>query len=118
MDELEAQLAQLKAVKSEIADREKTIKSQKEAILEDAARFITDMGIDRLDGTIVSSVTVTEAKEPTVGQKLELTVSKKEADEFLLNAGLAVMVDIEKKGSPAKVRINKRKVIVPEVEGD
>lgn len=123
-DNLEAQLAQLKAVKQEVAQREKAIKIQLDRIKEDGATFLLDNGLDRLDGVICSSVTVTKAKESvttiTESKEFVMNISQAELEELLIGLGKAEIktVKTEKTSNniPAKLKINKRKVITPEVE--
>ena len=114
-ESIDSQLGYLKEVKAEIAQREKALKEQKEAILEGSAVFLTDAGVDRLDGTLISSVTVTKEKPATTKEKYTLLVDKKEAEQYLVDAGLAVMETVEVPATKAKVRVNKRKIALTEV---
>ena len=107
--EVDGQLYQLKAVKQEIADRERWLKAQKENILKGAAHFIEDQGVDRLEGNIVSSVTVTPPKAATTKKKFVLKVTKGEMEKFLVEMDLAKYEEVEVPETAAKVRINKRK---------
>ena len=124
VDNLDSQLSQLKAVKAEIAQREKDLKSQIEHIKVDGAIFLTDNGLDRLNGVICSSVTVSEGKEAktteTEVKELVINISEAEVEELLIGIGKAEFVTktIEKTSNaiPSKLKINRRKVIVPEVE--
>ena len=113
--ELDGQLSYIKEVKAEIASREKAIKEQKEAILEGAAKFLLDTGIDRLSGVAVSSITITKEKPASTKEKYTLLVDKKEAEQYLIDAGLAVMETVEVPETKAKVRVNKRKIALAEV---
>jgi len=123
-DNLEAQLAQLKAVKSEIGQREKALKSKIERIKVDGATFLLENGLERLDGVICSSVTVTEAKASktvtTETKEFVMNISQVELEELLIGLGKAEMKTIiaEKTTNaiPAKIRINKRKIITPEMQ--
>ena len=74
--EVDGQLHQLSEVKKEIADREKWLKAQKETILKGAAQFLEVQGVDRLEGNIVSSVTVTKPKPASTKQKFILDVTR------------------------------------------
>lgn len=122
-DNLDAQLRQLKAAKDEIAKREKLIKEQKEAISIDGAAFLLENGIDRLDGAICSSVTVTAAKEEKreeiEKEIFQINISEQELQDLLIALGKAEMKTITEekitKAQPAKLRINKRKVQPAEV---
>lgn len=123
-DNIEAQLEQLKAVKGEIGQREEALKSQIEHIKVDGATFLLENGLDRLDGVICSSVTVSEAKPSktvtTETKEFVMNISQAELEELLIGLGKAEMKTVTKekttKAQPAKIRINKRKVIVPEIE--
>jgi len=116
IDELDAQLEYLKETKAMISKREKDLKEQKEAILEGSAQFLLEAGAERLSGIFVSSVTVTKGKEATTKKKFKIIEDKKEVEKYLISAGLAVMEEVEVPATKAKVRVNKRKIIVPEVE--
>lgn len=123
-DNLEGQLEQLKAVKKELADREKSIKAQLGRIKEDGATFLLENGLERLDGVICSSVTVTKARESatttTESREFVMNISQAELEELLIGLGKAEIKTVvsEKMSNaiPAKLKINKRKVITPEVE--
>ena len=110
VSEVDNDLLQLKSLKDEIKERETFLKAQKQSILEGSASFLISNCLDRLDGNLVSSVTVTHGKDETVKQVFTLLVTKKESEEFLINAGLAVMADKEVPKTHNTVRINKRKV--------
>jgi len=125
-DNLEAQLAQLKAVKGEIGQREKALKSQIEHIKVDGATFLLENGLERLEGVICSSVTVTEAKSSktitTETKEFVMNISQAELEELLIGLGKGEMKTITTEkitnALPAKIRINRRKqrkILIPEV---
>lgn len=120
LDEIAANLAQLKSVKQEVALRENQLKSQSKRILEEGAVFIEEFGVDRLDGNICSSVTITKAKPARTKTKkvFELYTDKADMENFLIESGLAGWEYEEEEVDevPAKLRVNRRKIIVPEVE--
>jgi hypothetical protein len=124
MQNLEGQLNQFESVKKEIADREKSIKAQIEAIKVDGAAFLLDNGIEKIDGAICSSVSVTKAKEEKTEiieeKEVKLLVSEEEVEELLLGMGMAETVTVKKekvtKAQPAKLKVNKRRVITPEID--
>ncbi len=124
INNLDAQLAQLKALKVQATKIEKELKSQIEDIKVDGATFLLENGLDRLDGLICSSVTVTKAKEAvsteTETKEFVMNISQAELEELLIGLGKAEIktVKAEKTSNaiPAKLKINNRKVIVPEVE--
>jgi len=123
-DNLEAQLSQLKVVKSEIGQREKALKSQIEHIKTDGATFLLENGLGRLDGVICSSITVTEAKPPktvtTETEEFVMNITQAELEELLIGLGKGEMKTVvtEKttNAQPAKIRINRRKIHTPEIE--
>ena len=120
LDNLDAQVKQLDYVMSEIKARKEVIKEQKAYIQEQSAQFILDMGIDKLEGAIYSSVTITKAKEPSTKEKrtFMLLCSKDEMEAFLVESGLAVyeVEQVEIPAEKAKIRVNKRKVLVGTIE--
>jgi hypothetical protein len=115
VNEITSQIDYLKEAKAEITKREKQLKEQKEAILEGTAYFMQDAGIDRLEGIFVSSITLTKAKDDTTKEVFKLIVPKKESEQFLLDAGLAVMEKVEVPATKTKAKINNRKIVVGEV---
>ena len=85
VDNLQAQLLQLKAVKEEIKIRENDLKTQEKKIKEEGALFFKEhLGVDKLEGNIVSSVTVTKARE----EKVELI--EKEGKDVLIELGSCI----------------------------
>lgn len=123
VDNLDSQLLQLKAVKAEIAQREKALKSQIESIKVDGAVFLLENGLDKLDGVICSSVTITKAKEEKIEEittkEVSFLITDAEIEELLIGLGKAEMVTVYKekvtKAQPAKLRINKRKSHIGEL---
>lgn len=116
LDEIEAQLSQLKAVKSEVTAREKALKEQITRIKTGAAEFLEKFGVDRLEGNIVSSVTLSRGKAAAAKKKFTLLVPKAQSEQYLIDAGLAALEEIETAPTPDTIRINKRKVLPVEVE--
>ena len=121
---LESQQLQLKAVKQEITQREKAIKSQIESIKIDGGLFLLENGLERLDGLICSSVTVSKAKECVITtqevKEFVMNISQAELEELLIGLGKAEIVTktVEKTSNyiPSKLKINKRKIALAEVE--
>jgi len=141
IDEVENSLNQLKQLKADIKNRESELKAQKEKILVDGAEYLHSLDIDRLNGNIVSSVTVSKGKEATTTEtevkELVINITEAEVEELLIGLGKAEIVTkmvektsnaipskeivtkmVEKTSNaiPSKLKINKRKIIVPEVE--
>ena len=109
VSEVDNDLLQLKALKDEIKEREAHLKAQKASILSGSASFLLSNGIDKLEGNLVSSVTVNKGKDETTKQVFTLLVTKKESESFMIEAGIAVMTDVEVPKTHDTIRINKRK---------
>jgi len=118
LDEIEAQLQQLKAVKQEVSEREKVLKSHSQQIKEDGAKFLDQYGIEKMEGNIISSITITKGKPETSKVKFKLLVDKKASETYLVDGGLAVFESVEVPATKDVIRVNKRKVIVPEIEDE
>ena len=115
LDEIEAQLLQLKQLKQDVAEREKTLKLQASDIKEQAAKFLEKYGIEKMAGNIVSSVTITKGKPESTKTKFKLLVDKKAMEAFLVDSGLAVYETVEVPATKDTLRVNKRKVHTPEI---
>lgn len=116
---IKAQKEQLKAVENEIKLRKKQLDEQLTNIKTGSAKFLEEMGVDRLEGNIVSSVTLVPESPKTAKKRFKLIVPKKETEEFLVSSGLAVWEDYEADGRPAMIRVNRRKagtVVIDESE--
>ena len=116
IDNLTAQELQLKAVESEIKEAKARLKAQKEKILIEGAEFLGEMGIDKLEGNIISSLTVAKTKPATKKEKVVYLVPKKEYDAYLHDAGLAAIEWVDVPEVPEKLRVNKRKTGTVTVE--
>lgn len=123
VDNLEAQKAQLKAVKVELSQREKALNDQIDNIKEDGAAFLLENGLNRLDGLICSSITVSKEKESSIRttekKEFVINITQAELEELLIALGKAEIKTVitEKKSNyiPAKLKINKRKIALSEV---
>lgn len=113
---IEQQLEQLKQLEDEIKERKASLNDQITAIKTDGASFLLENGIERLDGVLASSVTVTSGKPESVKSKFKLLVPKKESEQYLVDAGLAVFEVVEVPATKDTLRINKRKIALAEVE--
>lgn len=116
VDNLEKQLSQLKELEAEIKARKSAINGQITAIKTEGALFLKDNGIEKLEGVLTSSVTVTKEKPAGAKKRLTLLVPKAESEKFLVESGLAVYESVEVPPTPSMIKINKRRVHVPEVE--
>ena len=117
-ENIDNELKYIKDVKAQISEREQYLKGQLESIKVKGAEFFESLGVEKLEGSICSSVSVTKAKESVDTETTTKTVSynetQEEIDEFLISLGKAQYVEVtETKTSnaiPAKLRVNKRKV--------
>ncbi len=113
IDNIEAQLQQLKVLKEEIKLRELSLKEKKTKILTGTAAFMEQFGAEKLQGNIISSITIAPAKEEseTVKKVFKLTCSKEEMEKYLYDAGLATFENVTtvKPATPAMAKINKRR---------
>ncbi len=116
IEEIEMQERQLKELKAQLSAREKELKEQKQNILQDGAKFFEQYGIDRMDGNMVSSVTITKGKDATTKQKFVTNLTSKEKEALIYDAGFGHYEDVEVEALKPRLKINKRKIIVPEVE--
>jgi len=118
IEEIEMQERQLKELKSQLAEREKELKEQKQNILQDGAKFFEQYGIDSMDGIIVSSITIQKGKESTTKKKFVTNLTTKEKEALIYDAGLGHYEDVEVEATKSKLKVNKRKVITPEIEDE
>ena len=118
IDELDMQTNQIKMLIKEAQSRKKELEEQKQEVATGSAEFLKSMGIDKLEGNIVSSVTIQKGKEAAVKEKFTRDCTIQEMEACLLNAGLGHLESIGVPAAKDKIKINKRRVIVPEVEGD
>jgi len=103
-------------IKTYQAEKE-AIKGQIERVKIDGAKFLVENGIERLDGVVCSSITVTKEKpeiiEKTEKREFVPLVSEAEIEELLLSLGKAeirsIIVEKTSKAIPAKLRINYKK---------
>ncbi len=116
LNEIDAQLLQLKSVKQEVSEREKALKSQSTLIKEDGVLFLEKFGTEKLEGNIVSSVTIAKGKKASTKQEFKVLCTKEEMQNFLIDKGLGIMIDKEVPATKSKLRVNKRKIALAEVE--
>ena len=118
LDEIETQKLNLKAVKAEVGLREKDLTAQSENIKAGAVEFMEQYGIEKLEGNIVSSVTVSKGKDATTKKKFVTELTKKQIEEMVIEAGFGFYEDVEVPATESKVRVNKRKIALAEVVED
>jgi hypothetical protein len=124
LDNIQNKRGYLKDVVKQIQAEGKRLDAQAKAIKEGAAEFLIENGIEKLNGGFVSSVTVTPAKDEKITieevEEYVVTASENEVRDLLLSMDMAEVRKTTRekitKASPATIRINKRKIQVPEVE--
>ena len=116
LSNLDAQLSQLDEVTKEITARKSDLKAQITSIKQEAAYFLGEQGIDKLEGVLTSSVTITKGKSETTKKVFKLLVPKKESEEFLVDSGLAVYESVAVPETKDTIRVNKRKIALAEIE--
>ena len=114
---LDSQLAQLDEVTKEINARKKDLKAQITAIKQEGAYFLESQGIDKLEGVLTSSITITKGKPESTKTVFKLLVDKKASEAFLVDSGLAVYESVEVASTKDSLRVNKRKLALSEVVG-
>ena len=114
--EVESQLEQLKTLKAEIRDRETYLKEQLQSIKEGSAKFLGGMGVEKISGNIVSSVTVIKGKQASTKEKFVRDCNTKDMEACLLNAGLGHLESVDVAAAKDTVRINKRRVGTATIE--
>ena len=106
-------------VKSAIKEAQtalKAIQEQKHDVGVGVASFMAEFGADKLKGvTWCSSISVTKGKEPTTKKKFVTNLTTKEKEQLIIDAGLGYYEDVEVPATQSSVRVNKRKVLIPEV---
>ncbi len=115
---LEAKIDHISEMEKILKAEKKSIKEQIERVKIDGARFLLDNGIDRLDGVMCSSITVSkprcEKTEEVEKKEFKLLVSEAEAEELLVELGKAEIVTTTEvrtiKALPPKLRVNHKKV--------
>ena len=118
VDNLDNELKYISSIEKQISDKKKWLKNQIEKIKIDGAKYISSLGIEKLEGVICSSVTISNEKpakeEEVITKEFNLLISEAEMQELLIGLGKAEMkkVTITKTTNyiPAKLRINKPKV--------
>ncbi len=109
VDEIKAEIAYLNEVKQVATERINARKSHLEDVLEGSAIFLENFGVDRMDGGIISSITITKAKPASTKDKFVRDCTAKEMEATLLNTGLAHLETVDVPEIFAKVKINRRK---------
>lgn len=114
--EVKSEQAYLKEAIKEIKARLKYFEEKEKTILEDGASFLIDYGITRMDGNIISSITIAEGKKAGTGKKFVRDCTTKEAEELLFNLGEGHYEDVEVPATKDKIKVNKRKTGTATIE--
>ena len=120
---IEARQAYIKNAIKELRNEVNRLAGQITSIKQGAATFLIEQGIERLNGVYVSSITVTgeKTKETPAGDKTtyHVVATKEEVKDVLLAMGMAEMrttpTDPETVVTPATIRVNKRRIAIPDV---
>lgn len=123
IDNLDMQLKQIAEAEKQLNQRKQELKKQIETIKIDGAKFLDNMGVDRLDGVMCSSISISKSVEEKVVEeetiKIEYLKTQSEIDALLISMGYAkektIIEEKITKARPAKLRINKRKILNSEV---
>lgn len=113
LNSLDTEAEQIDNYIAELKERKATLKAKKQKISEGVATFFIANGVEKLDGSVISSITLTAPKEATkkVKQVFKTELSKDEINAFLASNGKGEFIedteDVEAK--PATIRINKKR---------
>lgn len=117
LENLDNKIKYIQSIKKDYENEIKETKKQIDFIKVEGAKFLQDAGIDKLDGVICSSITLTSGKEgreeDTQEQVFTPLISQEEIEQLLLDLGKAEMRTVTKtkvtKFIPPKLKINKRR---------
>lgn len=117
LDEVDLKTQQLKNYKKLIDQEIKDLEAHKESVKIKSAEWLSENGIDRLEGVEISSITLTKPLEAKEEKKIEKTficsMSEQEINDFLVTQDLAKYDKKEvTKITPAKpvmIKINKKR---------
>lgn len=115
VDNLESELKYIETIQDQMSEKKNSIKEQIKSIKIEGAKFLIESGIDKIEGTICSSITITSEKQEvtteTTKKVFNALISNAEIAELLIGLGKAEMrTQVTSKTSdfiPAKLRINK-----------
>jgi len=120
LDNLQQSITSKKFYINELQKLIKADEVQAERIKLDGVQFLEQMGVERLEGHIVSSVTVTKAKAPQTKEKrkLKYLVPVEEIETLLVQLGKAEYETVvtSTKAIPPRLRVTQRQVKNVEVE--
>ena len=108
MQNIDEATEKLKNYKKMMDEKIKEYQSQKSEISEEVANYIENyLGVDKLKGIIVSSITIKPESE-SKRKKLVYDVDKHQIEEKLIALGFAHYEE-EVKANPKQIKINKRR---------
>ena len=117
IENLNNKLFYAQEVKKEYEEDIKEIKGQIEHIKIGGAKFLTDTGIEKLEGVICSSITISKEKQAEDIETTEMVftplISQAEIEELLIALGKAEMKEVVTTKTtnfiPSKLKINKKR---------
>jgi dihydroneopterin aldolase len=117
MSGIDNEIEQLLNYQITIDDKINELKANKQATSEKLAEWIELQGLDKLNGISVSSITINKGKESVTTVKkieeLKLNKSLEDCHKFLIENGLAELVEKEKesvsKATNTTIKINKKR---------
>jgi hypothetical protein len=112
---VEEDIEKIDRVMAEFKARKEQLKKQHLAMKEDGALWLEEMGIERLDGRYISSVTINKGKPERNKTVFTLLVDKKASEAFLADSGLGVYESVEVPATKDTLKVNKRKLALSEV---
>ena len=120
LDNLKQSVSSKKFYIEELKKLIKADEVQMENIKTEGVKFLEQMGVEKLQGHIVSSVTISKAKPSSTKTKeaLKYLVSKEEIEELLVTLGKAEWetVTTTSDETPPKLRVTPRRIKNVEVE--
>ena len=110
---MDDEIEKLKEYEKAIKEKIKALEANKLKTSIECAEYFESMGITKLDGVCVSSITLNKPiKEETVIKKKFISIlDKKGQEEFLIEQGMARYDEVEelKESKPSTLRINKKR---------
>ena len=122
LDNLKQSISSKKFYIEELQKLIKADEVQMENIKTEGVKFLEQMGVEKLQGHIVSSVTISKAKPSSTKTKevLKYLVSKEEIEELLVTLGKAEWETVTTTSDeiPQKLRVTARRVKNVEIEDE
>jgi DNA-binding protein len=126
IDNLNITKQRLKDYKSEISTAEKSLNNQEKMIMCEVAKWLEDNGVERIDGDIISSITIAN-KAPSHEVIIEdetmldvtffkLVVDKTAVKKALLDGDILAGARLETAHNEQTIKLNKKRLKVSEDE--